>query len=208
MKTKNFFSRTGQFFKRNAYYVVLFVCIAGIATMITIVALNGSTPPDNNIIDNNPPPVVGEEDKDTDTKPIQFIMPVANFEPGWEYSGTSFIEYTTVGMWKTHTGIDFLADEGAEVKAVYDGVVMSINTDPYFGTVITIKINDELSTVYKSVTANSVLKSGDRVKSGDVIGYVANNLSTELCQGPHLHLEVLLNGKFTDPANYFELDEK
>ena len=53
MRIKRFFKKIGSFFKRNAYYVILFLCISGIATMITLAAVNSNNNSNNNIIDNN-----------------------------------------------------------------------------------------------------------------------------------------------------------
>ena len=63
-----------------------------------------------------------------------------------------------------------------------------------------IKHNSTYTTGYLHMSKFSNLKKGQRVKKGDVIGYVGN---TGRSKGFHLHYEVLKDGKRVNPVNYF-----
>lgn len=91
-----------------------------------------------------------------------------------------------------HSGLDFRASVGTTVKSVASGVVVGTgDTDIYckgasFGKWILIKHDNGLSTAYGHLSVISV-KSGDRVKSGEIIALSGN---TGHSTGPHLHLTV------------------
>lgn len=215
MKIKNFFKKTGGFIKKNIYYIILFVCISGIATMILLATLNGGKT-DNNINNNNnnninnnnnnnnnnnqDPPVGGD--------PIYFIVPVNGFDEGMLFSGDEFWLNVTLGDYRTHKAKDFLTEGSSEVYACYDGIVESVYKNAREGNVIVIRHNDELKTTYKSLSDDVMVKAGDTVKKGDKIGYTSDSMGDEFKEGNHLHLEVLYKGKKVNPETFFESGEK
>ncbi|MDT9592782.1 peptidoglycan DD-metalloendopeptidase family protein [Nocardioides zeae] len=85
-----------------------------------------------------------------------------------------------------HTGLDFAAASGTQIRAVAGGVVTSAGFEGSYGnkTVITLEDGTEMWYAHQSSLAVSV---GDTVAAGDLIGYVG---STGNSTGPHLHLEV------------------
>lgn len=99
---------------------------------------------------------------------------------------------------RVHWGIDYAAPRGTPIFAAGDGVVEVAKYNGGYGKYIRIKHNSEYSTAYAHMHnyANGV-KSGKRVKQGEVIGYVGN---TGKSTGPHLHYEVIQNGKRINPA--------
>jgi len=102
-----------------------------------------------------------------------------------------------------HQGIDLKATEGTPILATADGVIVKrefIEEGKGYGRVIVIKHDNIYSTVYAQLSEFKV-NIGDKVKQGDVIGLVGHSgLST----GPHLHYEVLKEGKNVDPKDYFK----
>ena len=62
--------------------------------------------------------------------------------------------------------------------------------------------------VYASLASEIPVKVGDEVVKGSVIGKVSNTAKSEASDGPHLHLEVLLDGDSVDPALYLDISEK
>ena len=112
----------------------------------------------------------------------------------------------TTGIWQTHQAIDFACADGTDAKAVYSGEVESVVSSMMAGTIVTLKINDKLKVIYKSL-AESYVESGDKVAVGAVIGKVGTNV-TEKAEGVHLHLEVQEDGKLVDPNNYFTFGDK
>ncbi|MDP2806606.1 MAG: M23 family metallopeptidase [bacterium] len=106
--------------------------------------------------------------------------------------------WISAGMAPGHTGVDIAAREGDPVWAAAEGEVSFAGWDNYFGNKIEIKHSDKLSTMYGH-NAKLLVKTGDRVKQGQVIALVG---TTGQSSGPHLHYEVRLNGQAVDPANY------
>ncbi len=101
------------------------------------------------------------------------------------------------GNWRQHKGVDFAAPTGTPIHATADGVVQSMGWKNGYGRTIVLKHHGKYSTLYahQSRFAQS-LKPGDRVAQGQLIGYVG---STGWATGPHLHYELLVDGKQIDP---------
>ena len=97
------------------------------------------------------------------------------------------------GFNKMHRGTDFAAPEGTPIMASGDGVIIRAKWCGGGGNCIKIKHNSTYSTVYAHMSKFAKgMKQGRRVKQGQVIGYVG---STGKSTGPHLHYEVIENGK-------------
>ena len=99
-----------------------------------------------------------------------------------------------------HTGLDLITSVGTDVFATADGVVEDVvKSDRGKGNFIRIRHNHGYETTYSHLASMSVRK-GQKVEQGEVIGRVG---STGMAFAPHLHYEVLLNGHYVDPINYF-----
>ena len=97
------------------------------------------------------------------------------------------------GYNKMHRGTDFAAPEGTPIMASGDGIIVRAKWCGGGGNCIKIKHNSTYSTVYAHMSKFAFgMKKGIRVKQGQVIGYVG---STGKSTGPHLHYEVIKNGK-------------
>jgi len=96
---------------------------------------------------------------------------------------------------KLHAGIDLAAPEGTPYKAVHAGVVTAAGYNGGYGYAITIQNPDGTETIYAH-SRRLLVKKGDAVKAGQVIGEVGNS---GYSYGTHLHLEVHVNGAPTDP---------
>ena len=99
---------------------------------------------------------------------------------------------------KLHGGIDLAAQEGTPYKAVHGGVVKAAGHNGAYGFSITIEHADGTETVYAH-SRRLYVQAGQTVKAGDVIGEVGN---TGHSYGPHLHLEMHVDGKPTDPVPF------
>ncbi|QKX01654.1 peptidoglycan DD-metalloendopeptidase family protein [Wolbachia endosymbiont of Cruorifilaria tuberocauda] len=96
-----------------------------------------------------------------------------------------------------HKGIDYVAKFGDNIYAVAEGVIAYIGNNGGYGKYIKIKHKNGYSTCYAHISKFSDgIKLGSEVKQGQVIAYVG---STGVVTGPHLHYEVIYNGKYIDP---------
>ena len=97
------------------------------------------------------------------------------------------------GFNKMHKGTDFAAPMGTPIMASGDGVIKKAGWCGGGGNCVKIKHNSTYQTVYAHMSKFARgIKSGVRVKQGQTIGYVG---STGKSTGPHLHYEVIVNGK-------------
>ena len=97
------------------------------------------------------------------------------------------------GFNKMHRGTDFAAPMGTPIMASGDGVIQKAGWCGGGGNCIKIKHNSTYKTVYAHMSKFARgMKTGVRVKQGQTIGYVG---STGKSTGPHLHYEVIVNGK-------------
>ena len=100
-----------------------------------------------------------------------------------------------------HTGVDYAAPTGTPVMTIGDGVVTSVKYEGAGGNTVRIKHNSVYSTAYLHLSKYAKgLKVGQRVRQGEVIGYVG---STGRSTGPHLDFRVWKNGS---PINPLKMD--
>ena len=102
-------------------------------------------------------------------------------------------KHPILGYNKFHKGTDFAAPEGTPIMASGDGKIIRARWCGGGGNCIKIRHNSTYSTVYAHLkNFGRGIKEGKRVKQGQIIGYVG---STGMSTGPHLHYEVIVNGK-------------
>lgn len=95
---------------------------------------------------------------------------------------------------KPHYGTDYAAPQGTPIMAVGDGVVIESTFKQYNGNYVKIKHNGTYTTQYLHMSKRAV-KAGQRVRQGDIIGYVG---STGLATGPHVCFRFWKNGQQVD----------
>ena len=102
-------------------------------------------------------------------------------------------KHPILGYNKMHRGTDFAAPSGTPIMASGSGTVTRARWCEGGGNCVKIKHNSTYETIYAHMKAFAKgIKEGKKVKQGQIIGYVG---STGLSTGPHLHYEVLVNGK-------------
>lgn len=118
---------------------------------------------------------------------------------------TDHLQYSkTLKEWTTHPGIDIESPQGSPVKAAMDGVIESIEEDSLMGIVITIDHGNGLKTRYANLSTKDMVRVNQQVKMGQVISGVGRTAISEILDPPHVHFEVLKDGKNIDPKNYLE----
>ena len=102
-------------------------------------------------------------------------------------------KHPILGYTKLHTGTDFAAPSGTPIMASGSGTVTRAKWCGGGGNCIKIKHNSTYETIYAHMKSFAKgMKIGRKVRQGEVIGYVG---STGMSTGPHLHYEVIINGK-------------
>lgn len=131
---------------------------------------------------------------------IPAIQPIANKDLERTASGWGYRIHPIYKIKKFHYGIDFTAPTGTEIYVTGDGVVEQIESSHRgYGNSIIVDHGFGIKTLYAHMDRFNI-KQGQKVKRGDVIGFVGNSgLST----APHLHYEVLRSGEKVNPINYF-----
>jgi murein DD-endopeptidase MepM/ murein hydrolase activator NlpD len=102
-----------------------------------------------------------------------------------------------LGFMKMHTGVDWAAPFGTPIFASGNGVVERAEREGGYGNYVKLKHNNGYETAYGHMSAFAKgMEAGKRVRQGQVIGFVG---STGHSTGPHVHYEILVNGRFVDP---------
>ncbi len=105
--------------------------------------------------------------------------------------------HPVLGYRRMHAGIDFRAPTGTPIHAATDGRVEFAGRNGGLGKFVRLRHAENLGTGYAHMSRIAV-RSGERVRRGQVIGYVG---STGLSTGPHLHYEVYRGSKKVDPLS-------
>ncbi|GEP49403.1 peptidase M23 [Flavobacterium noncentrifugens] len=131
---------------------------------------------------------------------IPAIQPVRNENLKAMASGFGYRTDPFTKVRKFHAGMDFSAKSGTPIYATGDGVVdRADNTASGYGNHIVIRHGFGYETLYGHLSKYNV-RAGQRVKRGDVIGYVG---STGRSEAPHCHYEVHKNGEVVNPLNFY-----
>ena len=211
-----------NFFRRNAAYIILALCVLAIGLSITLVMVNRTSELNAQNLEreqiqaqtpaptNETPVSVKEPTPEPEVpvvKVISFIIPVEKATAVEDYTETLAYN-STLNRFEAHKAVDFFAEEGAPVYAVYDGVISDVTTTLLTGTTVTIDHGNGLYTVYNSLTDGDKVFVGQSVKQGAEIGTVSTSNRQEAKEGAHLHFQVIENGAAINPAKYLSLGEK
>ncbi|MBR4288503.1 MAG: M23 family metallopeptidase [Clostridia bacterium] len=232
-KTKNQNTASGGLYIALAICILSVICIGVYSAIINIFDADKTVlPPEGN--DEKAPTLIVETPKVTtstknetnpkpetdvsapDTKepeqnvnatpqPPSYTLPVAG-DVMKEFSNDVLVYSETMNDYRVHNGVDLAAAVGTQVKAFTDGVVEDIYEDPLMGYTVILSHGDETKSIYQNLSSELVsgLKVGSTVKEGDVIAGVGESNLIECAQGPHLHFEVTVNGKYVDPMTFFQ----
>lgn len=134
---------------------------------------------------------------------IPGIQPISNKDLRRVASGFGMRLHPVHKIRKMHTGLDFTAPRGTEIYATGDGKVTKIKYSRNgYGKHVIIDHGYGYQTLYAHMSDYKV-RLGQKVKRGDVLGYVGN---TGTSTGPHLHYEVIKDGRKVNPVSYFYND--
>lgn len=133
---------------------------------------------------------------------IPAIQPIALKELTRFGSAYGLRMHPILGYKRKHNGIDLTAPRGTKIYAAGNGVVTRADYAGGYGNCVRINHGYGYQTRYAHMHTMTV-RPGQKVKRGDVIGTVG---STGLSTSPHLHYEVLINGKYVNPVNFYYND--
>ncbi|MFR1709868.1 MAG: peptidoglycan DD-metalloendopeptidase family protein [Clostridium sp.] len=229
----NKLNKVKQFFKKEGFYVILFVCLCAVATVAAVTAgrNNGKNSEEDNVaLEQTEKEVVTQPEKpenalqvqenlepvptvqnDDDTAAVSSQTEVSFKNPVEGTLGRAYSEdpvyWATTDSYKNHLAMDVKAAEGTAVVAVSDGIVkkVDVNTE---GTYVEIDHQNGLTTVYGNLQEQVLVKVGDKITAGQEIGAVGKttNLAYEE-YGDYLHFQVFQDGKEVDPAKYVSYEK-
>ncbi|NQY74071.1 MAG: peptidoglycan DD-metalloendopeptidase family protein [Candidatus Margulisbacteria bacterium] len=125
---------------------------------------------------------------------LNFIKPVA----GWISSRFGYRRHPILKRRLLHTGMDFAAPTGYRIRASDSGIIIFAGRWGGYGNATIIDHGQNITSVYAH-QSRIVVRKGDTVNKGQVIGYVG---STGYSTGPHLHFEIRKYGKPVNPSPY------
>ena len=130
---------------------------------------------------------------------IPAIQPVKNEDLKRMASGYGMRLHPILKSWRMHNGMDFTSPKGTPIFASGNGTIKKAHRSATFGKVVYIDHGYGYVTIYAHMSKIKARK-GQKVKRGDVIGYVGN---TGRSAAAHLHYEVHKNGRPVNPIYYY-----
>ncbi len=135
--------------------------------------------------------------------PLRFRMPSdGSITSG--FSGDELIFCATMCDWRVHNGIDISGELKDEVRACADGIVEGFVEDMLYGNTAIVRHADDSVLYYCGLDDTQMVSTGLQVKAGDLIGYIGQ-IPCELDDGPHIHLSLMKDGQFIDPATILSM---
>lgn len=215
-------TKTGKFFGGRGLYIILAAVMlaaggAGIAaynrTVSSIeenldLSFSDSSTEDIEQAANKSDDVSKEDDSSEEASAVDLntqpnVMPV-NGEIINPFSNGELVKSETLGVWKTHDGVDIKAEAGTQVKAMNHGTVTKVWEDSLWGNCIILDHGDGIQSHYYNLSKAMTVIVGDEVDSGEVIGAIGDTAEIEAAQPSHLHFAVKRNGEWIDPISFID----
>ena len=154
------------------------------------------------IVDDTPKTEAKSTGKEKKAAEIHFTRPVSG-KVLEEFSDNTLIYNEALKDWRTHDGVDLEAEVGAQVLASSNGVVEKVY-DSNMGKCVVLDHQNGYKTVYANLDDNITIKEDDEVAEGDVIGLIGDTALGDATGLPHLHFEIIKDGKNVNPADFLE----
>ncbi len=214
-------SKVGTFIKRNAFYLLIIVCIASIATIVALAVTreDASLNVENNVSQQPDTPVVNPDDDNTpnDTLPnkpvdnqdetLTFLSPCNNPTIIKDYNDSQLVWNATLNQYATHVGVDFTSSD-LNVYASAKGTVKEVGHNNLDGHYIVLVHDNGYVTKYYSLEDTGDLKVGSVINQGALIGKMSTSQGSESLDGAHLHFEMWRDGEAINPLEVIVLDNK
>lgn len=135
-------------------------------------------------------------------KELEFINPIDEGTIAKEFAKDTLTYSETLKEWVMHLGIDIKADKTTVVKAVEEGEVTAIKTDPRYGITVIVKHQDGFETRYANLLTSEYVTEGEKVTKGQTLGTVGSTATFEIADDSHLHFEMLKDNEYVNPTSY------
>ncbi len=208
--------RFGGFMKRNAFYFLIVLCIASVATVIALAVTHNQGAADQPTLSvgddeptlkpDDPLPPADKDDDVPQKQPLSFKLP-ANGSMQYEYSVDEVVWNETYEEYAHHFGVDFVSED-LNVYAAADGTVAETGYNELDGYYIVINHEEGYQTKYMSLEQKSTLTVGSAIKQGTLIGKMSNSQGDEELVGAHLHFELWKNGECVNPLTVLATEDK
>ena len=223
--------RSGRGFAGRGYYIALILCAAAIGITSYVYFRNAEKTREVSVQETQEEILVGTMETEdvpvlaTETQPksavpstqpttpasaekktLKTAAPVAG-ETISGYSMEALSYNQTTRDWRVHNGVDIAAETGTEVCAAAEGKVYTVYEDDAMGYTVVIRHDGGYTTKYSSLAENPVVKAGDTVTVGQVIGYAGDTAIVETTLGSHVHFSVTRNDEPMDPAEFLALGQ-
>lgn len=210
-------NKAGAFIKRNAFYFLIVLLVASIATVIALaVTMQDTSVPKDSISDDNTTVINPDDDNkkpddDNPTPPIEekqtFLSPCNDGVVSKNYSDTQLVWSSTLNEYSTHTALDFTSTDG-NVYAVASGKVKEIGYNALDGNYVVIQHDDGYISKYMSLDTACELSVGSTIKQGQFLGKMGTSQGSEALDGAHLHFEMYKDNEVINPLEVLLLSEK
>jgi len=121
-----------------------------------------------------------------------------------EYSMDKLVYSVTLDQYMTHSGIDIQAPEDTQVLSIAEGTVTAIYEDDRHGISVEISHPGGIVAIYSNLSTDEMVEEGDVIEAGAIIGGVGSTGLFESMEPAHLHLELLKDGVYVNPADYIK----
>ena len=204
----------------KGYYIALILCAVAIGISGYLYYTNqgaktasagekaelvGATEGGVEAVATNPGQTTTQSGTAPDTRPAKRMAPVSG-ETVSSFAMEALSYNQTTRDWRTHNGIDVAAAAGTEVCAAAEGSVYGVYEDESLGTTVVIHHAGGYTTSYSSLDKETLVKAGDQVEAGQVIGKVGNTAMVESAIGDHLHFAVSCGNEPVDPVAFLAED--
>ena len=206
-------NNSGRIFAGKGYYIALILCAAAIGITGYLYSRNlNETRQTMQVVGSEPSATAASEpaasqpatEKATEKTTLKTAAPVAG-QTVAEFAADCLGYNETTRDWRTHAGVDIIAEEGAQVCAAAAGTVYSVYDDEELGMTVVITHDGGYTTQYASLDAEVSVTPGDAVALGQPIGTVGTTALLESALEPHVHFAVTCNGEPVDPQEFLTL---
>ncbi len=146
------------------------------------------------------PPVQLANNVSSEPSEPDFIKPVDGMVIKG-YSPDELIYSETMDDWRLHTGVDISSPIGGDVLAADDGIIKELFYDINLGNCLILECG-EYTMKYCSLSTEYFVDEGQRVSKGELIAKSSDSAMSEICEEPHVHLEMMKSNEAVNPEKY------